>query len=101
MIDAAAVGAMKPGAWFINTARGAICESAALRDGLHSGRIAALGIDALPREPATLDDPLVAAWQANERWLRGRMLLNPHAAHYSPDSVLDMRRKAIETCAST
>ena len=97
MIDTAAVSAMKPGAWFINTARGAICDSAALRDGLKSGRLAALGIDALPEEPATLEDPLVAAWQANEPWLRGRMLLNPHAAHYSPDSVLDMRRKAIET----
>jgi phosphoglycerate dehydrogenase-like enzyme len=97
MIDAVAVSAMKPGAWFINTARGAICDSAALRDGVKSGRIAALGIDALPQEPATLEDPLVAAWQANEPWLRGRMLLNPHAAHYSPASALDMRRKAIET----
>ena len=97
MIDAAAVSAMKPGAWFINTARGAICDSAALRDGLKSGKLAALGIDALPQEPATLEDPLVAAWQANEPWLRGRMLLNPHAAHYSPDSMLDMRRKSIET----
>lgn len=97
MIDAAAVSAMKPGAWFINTARGAICDSAALRDGLKSGKLAALGIDALPQEPATLEDPLVAAWHANEPWLRGRMLLNPHAAHYSPDSMLDMRRKSIET----
>ncbi len=97
MIDAQAVAAMKPGAWFINTARGAICDSAALRDGLKSGRLAALGIDALPQEPATPDDPLVAAWQVNEPWLRGRMLLNPHAAHYSPDSALDMRRKSIET----
>ncbi len=97
MIDAAAVGAMKPGAWFINTARGGICDSAALRDGLKSGKLAALGIDALPQEPATLEDPLVAAWHANEPWLRGRMLLNPHAAHYSPDSMLDMRRKSIET----
>lgn len=97
MIDAAAVSAMKPGAWFINTARGGICDSAALRDGLKSGKLAALGIDALPQEPATLEDPLVAAWHANEPWLRGRMLLNPHAAHYSPDSMLDMRRKSIET----
>ena len=97
MIDAAAVSAMKPGAWFINTARGAICDSAALLGGLKSGRLAALGIDALPQEPATPEDPLVAAWQANEPWLRGRVLLNPHAAHYSPDSALDMRRKAIET----
>jgi phosphoglycerate dehydrogenase-like enzyme len=40
---------------------------------------------------------LVAAWQANEPWIRGRALLGPHAGFYSPDSFVDLRRKAIET----
>ncbi len=97
MIDAAAVAAMKPGAYLINTARGPICDTAALLDGLRSGKLLAVGLDVLPAEPATLDDPLVAAWQANEPWLRGRMLLNPHAGFYSPDAFVDLRRKAIET----
>jgi hypothetical protein len=39
----------------------------------------------------------VAAWQLNEPWLRGRLLLNPHAAFYSPNSLADLRRKATET----
>jgi D-3-phosphoglycerate dehydrogenase/C-terminal binding protein len=97
MINAAAVAAMKPGAYLINTARGPICDTAALLEGLKSGKLAAVGLDVLPREPATLSDPLVAAWQANEPWLRGRMLLNPHAGFYSPDAFVDLRRKAIET----
>jgi lactate dehydrogenase-like 2-hydroxyacid dehydrogenase len=97
MIDAAAVAAMKPGAYLINTARGAICDTSALLDGLRSGKLAAVGLDVLPDEPPTLADPLVAAWHANEPWLRGRMLLNPHTGFYSPDSLVDLRRKAIET----
>ena len=97
MIDAAAVAAMKPGAYLINTARGPICDTAALLAGLRSGKLAAVGLDVLPEEPATPEDPLVAAWQANEPWIRGRMLLNPHAGFYSPDALVDLRRKAIET----
>jgi len=97
LIDAAAVAAMKPGAWLINTARGPICDTAALLAGLKSGRLGAVGLDVLPVEPGGPEDPLVAAWQANEPWLRGRVLINPHGAFYSPDSLADLRRKALET----
>lgn len=97
MINESAVAAMKPGAYVINTARGPICDTGALFGGLKSGKLAAVGLDVLPKEPATPDDPLVAAWQANEPWIRGRMLLNPHAGFYSPNSLADLRRKAIET----
>ena len=97
MINATAVAAMKPGAYLINTARGPICDTGALLEGLKSGKLAAVGLDVLPNEPATLNDPLVAAWQANEPWIRGRILLNPHAGFYSPDAFVDLRRKAIET----
>ena len=97
IINASAVAAMKPGAWVINTARGPICDTQALLDGLKSGKLAAVGLDVLPKEPGQAEDPLVAAWQANEPWIRGRMLLNPHAAWYSPDAFMDLRRKAAET----
>jgi phosphoglycerate dehydrogenase-like enzyme len=97
LIDAAAVAAMKPGAYLINTARGQICDTGALLQGLKSGKLLAVGLDVLPIEPGAPDDPLVAAWQANEPWVRGRVLLNPHGAFYSPDSLVDLRRKAIET----
>ena len=97
MINESAVAAMKPGAYVINTARGPICDTAALLAGLKSGKLAAVGLDVLPREPAATDDPLVAAWQANEPWIRGRVLLNPHAGFYNPDSLVDLRRKSIET----
>ena len=97
LIDASAVNAMKQGAYLINTARGEICDTSALLEGLKSGKLAAVGLDVLPSEPGSPDDPLVAAWFDNEPWIRGRMLLNPHSAFYSPDSLVDLRRKAIET----
>ena len=98
LIDAKAVAAMKPGAYILNTARGPICDTAALVEGLRNGRLAAVGLDVLPVEPASTADPLVAAWQANEPWIRGRVLLGPHAGWFSPDSFVDLRRKAMETC---
>jgi phosphoglycerate dehydrogenase-like enzyme len=98
LIDVKAVAAMKPGAYLLNTARGPICDTAALVEGLRSGRLAAVGLDVLPVEPGSASDPLVAAWQANEPWIRGRVLLGPHAGWYSPDSFVDLRRKAMETC---
>jgi phosphoglycerate dehydrogenase-like enzyme len=97
IINAAAVDAIKQGAYLINTSRGPVCDTAALLAGLKSGKLSAVGLDVLPTEPATPADPLVAAWQANEPWIRGRVLLCPHAAFFSPDSLSDLRRKAIET----
>ena len=97
MIDAKAVAVIKQGAYLISTARGEICDTAAVVEGLRSGRLAAVGLDVLPKEPGTIADPFVAAWQANEPWIRGRALLGPHAAFYSPDSNRDLRTKALET----
>ncbi|MCC6532085.1 MAG: C-terminal binding protein [Burkholderiales bacterium] len=97
MIDAVALAAIKPGAYLINTARGPICDTAALLEGLRSGRLLAVGLDVLPKEPGQAADPLVAAWQANEPWIRGRVLLNPHSAFFSPDAYIDQRTKAVQT----
>jgi len=97
MINAEAVAAIKPGAYLINTARGPICDTAALLEGLRSGRLLAVGLDVLPKEPGQADDPLVAAWKENAPWIRGRVLINPHAAFYSPDAYVDQRTKGVQT----
>ncbi|HTD92003.1 MAG TPA: C-terminal binding protein [Burkholderiales bacterium] len=97
MINADAVSKMKSGAYLISTARGPICDTAALLEGLKSNRLLAVGLDVLPSEPATLADPLVAAWRANEPWIKGRVLLGPHSGFYSPDGLTDLRTKAAQT----
>jgi phosphoglycerate dehydrogenase-like enzyme len=97
IINADTVQAIKPGAFVINTSRGPVCDTAALLEGLKSGRLLAVGLDVLPKEPGQPQDPLVAAWQENAPWIRGRVLLNPHSAFYSPDAYVDQRTKAAQT----
>jgi lactate dehydrogenase-like 2-hydroxyacid dehydrogenase len=92
LIDAAAVAAMRPGAVLINTARGMIVDLDAVEAGLRSGRLGAAGLDVLPVEPLDRSHPLLAAWTRREPWLEGRLLVTPHAAFYTPESLVDMRR---------
>jgi len=64
---------MKSSAILINTARGALVDSAALAAALESGEIGAAAIDVLPYEPPTRGDPLLDYRGDN-------LLITPHVA---------------------
>ena len=70
MIDASRFALMKPGAMFINTARGKIVDLDALLSGLDAGRPARAALDVFPEEP--LKD------YARLREYADRLLLSPH-----------------------
>ena len=85
---------LKKGAIFINTARGSIVDLDAMYKSLKSNRLTAAGLDVLPEEPPRYDHPLISAWEADEKWIKNRLLISPHSAFYNEESFIEMRVKA-------
>jgi phosphoglycerate dehydrogenase-like enzyme len=75
VIGEAELRAMKPGAYLVNIARGAIVDEAALIRALQQGWIGGAGLDVFEQEPLPADSPL---------WDLGHALISPHVAGFSP-----------------
>ena len=88
MIGTDALAALPRGALLVNTSRGPLVDLAALREALASGDVWAGRRSTCSRtEPPAADDPLLS---------RSDVIVTPHAAFYSEESMAELQRKAAE-----
>jgi glycerate dehydrogenase len=89
LIGARELALMKPDALLINTARGALVDSAALAAALKAGKLSGAGIDVLPQEPPVNGDPLLDTQIPN-------LLVTPHIAW----AAREARQRCIDEMAA-
>ncbi|MEN9807620.1 MAG: hypothetical protein RL756_2140 [Pseudomonadota bacterium] len=99
LIGVDALAAAKPGLMLINTARGPVVDIDALHDAMQSGTVLTAGLDVLPEEPANTERKLIAAWHRGDEWIRSRLLITPHSAFFTPQSMRDIRSFSGRTAA--
>jgi D-3-phosphoglycerate dehydrogenase/C-terminal binding protein len=98
MIDAAAIAKMKRGSLLVNTSRGGVVDVAAIPEAIASGQLVGAAIDVLEIEPPPDDHPLLVAWRDPTHPAYHRLIVNPHAAFYCEEGMLEMRAKGSESC---
>jgi glycerate dehydrogenase len=75
LINYQSLALMKPTAFLVNTARGALVDEAALIDALRNKKIAAAALDVISQEPPPPDHPIIQAAAQLEN-----LLVTPHTA---------------------
>lgn len=86
LIDAEAIATMPQGAVIVNVSRGGLIDEDALADALASGHLSGAGIDTFETEPLPVDSRLTQF---------DNVLLSPHAAHFSTESVGEIFSKSM------
>ena len=84
IIGAEELALMKPEAFLINTARGALIDNKALAQALKKGLLGGAGIDVLEKEPPPKNHPLL-------RLKHPRLIITPHVAWASQKTLENMR----------
>lgn len=86
LVNAERLAMMKPSAFIVNTCRGPVVDTEALTAAIAAGKLAGAGLDVHDPEPLPEEHPLRSF---------PNVIITPHVAYYSTDSVLQARR---ETC---
>lgn len=101
MVNQESLHEMKDGVILINCARGELADTEALIQGIESGKIGALGLDTVEGEAGIVhgDHRIDILAQRNLFYLRQfrNVIMTPHMAFYTNESVVNMARCGIET----
>ena len=98
LINRETIATMPSGSFVVNTARGGVVDVRAVLEAIASGHLRGAAIDVLETEPPPDDDPLIQAWRDPDHPAHDRLILNPHAAFYSEEGLLDMRLNGSRNC---
>ena len=90
-LSAERIARMKKGAIYVNTARGALADEAALISALESGHIRHAGLDVFHNEPLPPDHPFAKL---------ENVTLSAHAAFRTPEASETLLRRAIDIVKS-
>lgn len=93
LIDAAALKAMKPGAYLINTARGALVDEAALVKALQSGALTGAALDVYSQEPLALTGHTMS-----DLFKMDNVILMPHLAFYTAEAMQRLEDDTLARC---
>ena len=86
LFDAEAFESMDDQATIINTSRGAVIDVDALSEAITDGEIRGAGLDVMPDEPP----------EHHPLFDHDSVVLSPHVAWYSEESIVDLRRRITE-----
>ncbi len=86
MLDRRRIGLLKPSAYLVNVARGALIDEDALAEALDRGALAGAALDVLADEPPAPEHRLLQ---------HPRVLITPHSAWYSDPAETELRTRGI------
>ena len=94
MIDARAIGRMKPGVMLINTSRGRVVDTKAVTHGLKSGLIGSLGLDVYEEESALFFEDRSARFIDDDVFARlltfPNVLVTGHQAFFTQEALTNI-----------
>ena len=104
MIDAAAIGQMKPGVMVVNTGRGALVSTTALIDGLKTGRIGYLGLDVYEEEEALFFQDRSSDVITDDTFARlltfPNVIVTAHQAFFTREALQAISRTTLENLSA-